>query len=170
MGLSDNRRAMREVAAARFGFRCHYCGVPTGATIDHVVARASDDATRDQVNQLENLRLACPHCNFSKGDRPVQEWLDAGGARLEPPPLPVDVSSMIGSLFRVEYDEEGAIMSGSPNARAFVTQGNVVLEVRSSRRNPWHPVPLGREDHPSVVRATWDFLRRHMTRERGGAR
>jgi len=165
MGLSDNRRAMREVAAARFGFRCHYCGVPTGATIDHVVARASDEASRTTVNQLENLRLACPYCNFSKGDRPVEEWLAAGGARLEPPPLPRDVLSLLGTIFQVERDADGAFLSGSPNARVFA-DGDVALEVRSSRRSPWHSFPLGAGDHPAVVRATWDFLRRHMTPER----
>lgn len=167
MGLSESRRAMREVAAKRFGYRCHYCGVPTGATIDHVIARASDDAERATVNQLDNLRLACPYCNFSKGDRPAEEWLAAGGARLEPPPLPGSVGEMVRQCFRITRDEDGAVTTGSINARLIIDDPRgVIIHVRPGRRYDWHEVVLGDAAEPRVVHASWDFLRRHLTPER----
>lgn len=55
------------------GARCSYCGRPfpkMRLQIDHVVSRrdlGSDD--------IENMLLACPSCNASKGASPLAEWL-----------------------------------------------------------------------------------------------
>jgi hypothetical protein len=61
--FSDTRRA--EVAA-RAGYRCEYCHLPTRGQvatfpIDHVVPR-----NRDGPTDPSNLALTCPHCNAHK--------------------------------------------------------------------------------------------------------
>jgi 5-methylcytosine-specific restriction endonuclease McrA len=62
---------------------CRYCGTlvswtdrrgPKGGTYDHVVPRGP--------NTLENVVVACAHCNTSKGDRTPEQW----GRPLLPPP------------------------------------------------------------------------------------
>jgi len=57
---------VRAAVVARAGQRCEYCRLPTRGQvatfpIDHVVPRSRDGATT-----LDNLALACPHCNGSK--------------------------------------------------------------------------------------------------------
>jgi hypothetical protein len=51
----------------RSGLRCEYCGVPQAAFrrsfhIEHIVAKQHGGATN-----LDNLALACWHCNLKKG-------------------------------------------------------------------------------------------------------
>ena len=53
------------------GWLCSYCNVDVGETydVDHVVP-----TSRGGSDELDNLVLACPTCNRSKGDRTVEEW------------------------------------------------------------------------------------------------
>ncbi len=55
--------AMRDAVVARAGGCCEYCHLPTRGQvatfpIDHVLPRSSGGETI-----LDNLALACPHCN-----------------------------------------------------------------------------------------------------------
>jgi len=66
----------------RAGDRCEYCLNPQVAFrrpfhIEHIVARKHGGAT-----QLDNLALACWHCNFKKG--PNLAGLDPETAQMEP--------------------------------------------------------------------------------------
>ena len=50
---------------------CAYCGQPYGAYhVDHVVA-----LSRGGSNGPDNICLACPPCNLSKGSKGLLEWL-----------------------------------------------------------------------------------------------
>lgn len=50
---------------------CAYCGQPYGAYhVDHVVA-----LSRGGSNGPENIALACPPCNLSKGSKGLLEWV-----------------------------------------------------------------------------------------------
>ena len=50
--------------------RCYYCGNEGKLTVDHVIPLA-----RGGTNWPDNLVLACPHCNSSKGNKRVDDWL-----------------------------------------------------------------------------------------------
>jgi HNH endonuclease len=57
---------VRAAVVARAEERCEYCHLPTRGQVatfpvDHVTPRSSGGAT-----SLDNLALACPHCNGSK--------------------------------------------------------------------------------------------------------
>jgi len=60
-------RATMEQVQIRAGHRCEYCGIPETDSglrfhVEHIIARqhgGSDD--------VENLALACPDCNWRKG-------------------------------------------------------------------------------------------------------
>lgn len=58
--------------------RCYYCQKAFGEGknayhIDHVIP-----LSRGGTNDLGNLVIACPHCNCSKRDKLLHEWLDGG--------------------------------------------------------------------------------------------
>lgn len=65
---------------------CAYCGcavdvdaprfAPHKATVDHIVP-----LTRGGTNWPDNLAVACPACNTSKGNRLLSEWTDRPGSR-----------------------------------------------------------------------------------------
>jgi 5-methylcytosine-specific restriction endonuclease McrA len=51
--------------------RCAYCHAPlTDYHVDHIIPLA-----RGGAHSWENLVLACPPCNLSKGDKLVEEWM-----------------------------------------------------------------------------------------------
>lgn len=54
--------------------RCLYCGcsIAAGYHVDHMIPIA-----RGGSNDPENLALACPGCNLSKGARTAAEFIDA---------------------------------------------------------------------------------------------
>jgi hypothetical protein len=60
--------ALRSLVCQRAGDACEYCRLPQAASpyvrfhIEHIVARQHGGPT-----ELENLALACNHCNFHKG-------------------------------------------------------------------------------------------------------
>jgi 5-methylcytosine-specific restriction endonuclease McrA len=65
---SKEKQRMRRAVARRDGWKCHYCKKPlpkAAATLDHVVPLALGGSWR-----IENLRLACRHCNRMKADKP----------------------------------------------------------------------------------------------------
>ena len=53
-----------------FGGNCNGCGthfLPQHLTVDHIVARS-----KGGTNHLDNLQLLCGHCNFLKGNHPME--------------------------------------------------------------------------------------------------
>lgn len=58
--------------AARFDYRCAYCGIkPDRLDPDHVIPLA-----RGGPNVVGNLLPACPPCNHHKTDSPLDEWAE----------------------------------------------------------------------------------------------
>lgn len=63
-----NERGNAITSAAQGGQRCEYCGIAQHEAawsrfhIEHIVARQHGGG-----DDLENLTLACPHCNLHKG-------------------------------------------------------------------------------------------------------
>lgn len=56
---------LRDMAFARDGYRCTYCGDEVGPfEIDHIIPRI-----KGGENILENVTVACRSCNRSKKDR-----------------------------------------------------------------------------------------------------
>lgn len=75
-----NSRALRLELVVRDGRRCALCGRfrdPQRMTIDHVIP-----VSRGGTDAIDNLRLACGACNYSRGDGRPQESLHAVLARL----------------------------------------------------------------------------------------
>jgi 5-methylcytosine-specific restriction endonuclease McrA len=79
--LSRNQQ-LRQAIRERDGDQCQYCAItvdwkdrrgPAGGTYDHVDA--------DGPTSLENLVVACRGCNSSKGDLPLQVFLEQTGYR-----------------------------------------------------------------------------------------
>jgi hypothetical protein len=73
---------LAEQVAARAGRRCEYCHTPMAITAqafhaDHILPTARGGLTR-----LDNLCLACPHCNLHKGDQTAAR--DARTKQLSP--------------------------------------------------------------------------------------
>lgn len=158
-GHADTWAGLRRLVAKRDGFSCVYCGVPTAATIEHVAPRSANGGS-----DHENLRLACPHCNSTKRDQPVDEFLKSGAWRIPTPPdLPGTVREMLLSKFGWEGQSGGLVSTGSSNAKLKLAAGQVVLLVRAGKRDEWHQIQIGREDHPHVVAASYDFLAHHYT-------
>lgn len=54
--------------------KCAYCGVQLGNKyhVDHIIP-----LSRGGSNDFDNLALACPRCNMSKGDKLISEWITA---------------------------------------------------------------------------------------------
>lgn len=70
MSAKDRKkiRAKKKALYVMQGGKCAYCGnhVPrAAATLDHVVPRALGGN-----NAMENLKVACWHCNQAKADKP----------------------------------------------------------------------------------------------------
>jgi hypothetical protein len=157
---NPNWQALRKIVARRDGYRCRYCGVPTAATIEHIIARSLDGGSR-----AENLCLACPLCNSIKGDRPVADFLASNRWQLTPPPLPDTLSEMLKDCFSWEH-RSGLLATGSANAKLQLRDHTVTLMVRAGAHDDWQLFRLGQADHPRVISASWDFLTRHNTPKR----
>jgi 5-methylcytosine-specific restriction endonuclease McrA len=61
--------ALRHLVSQRAGWRCEYCHAPQGPTgqsfhLDHVVPES-----RGGERTQENLALACPRCNLTRGEQ-----------------------------------------------------------------------------------------------------
>lgn len=57
--------SLRDMAFARDGYRCTYCGSEAGPfEIDHIIPRS-----KGGENTLDNVCVACRFCNRSKRDR-----------------------------------------------------------------------------------------------------
>lgn len=141
--------------ARRDGYRCKYCHVPTAATIEHMKPLSKGGRSR-----AENLCLACPYCNNHKGERLADEFFESGDWRLDAPSsLPETVSDLVAD----RYGAGEKVMTGSHHARLYIEEGQVILLVRPSKHEEWQRVRLGKENHPRVVAASYDFLERHYT-------
>ena len=163
--MGDVWQALRAIVAARDGYRCCYCRVPTGATIEHVTARSANGGHR-----AENLRLACPSCNTRKGKKPLEEWMRERGWELA---MPTDLPDSVEALAQQMYgglSSGGYLASGSTNGRVLVRDGLAYLQVRTGKSGQWQTFRLGQEAHPAVVAACFDFLRRHHTPRQDGGR
>lgn len=82
-----NRNAMKMKAEGKFDSgdiarmlktqraKCYYCGkdISKSYHVDHVVP-----LSRGGANYPDNLVLACPHCNESKGAKLPHEWAKGG--------------------------------------------------------------------------------------------
>lgn len=161
---SETNQGLRKLVARRDGYRCYLCGVPTGATLEHVSARAEHARVgAARPSRLENLRLACPFCNSTKGDRPVEDFLEKELWRIMPPAdLPQDSRAMLLKFFGWEL-ESGYVQTGTPNAKLELKDGIVAVLIRAGVRDRWHRLELGAEANDRVAYAAWDFLRRHST-------
>jgi hypothetical protein len=162
---SDVTQGLRNIIARRDNYRCYLCGVPTAATLEHVIpakrnARGVPTLGR---SKLENLRLACPYCNATKGDRPVEDFIALERWRIDPPQdLPATSRDMLAQCFGWRK-REGTVYTGSTNAHLELKHGKVAVLVRAGDRDQWHRYFLGPQAHPRVALAAWDFLRRHNT-------
>lgn len=66
---------LRQIAFARFGYVCRYCGDERGPfDCDHVIP-----VSRGGLSEPDNLVPACQRCNRSKGARTPREWEAARG-------------------------------------------------------------------------------------------
>ncbi len=160
MSKSDAWRAMRMIVAQRDGASCVYCRVPTAATIEHLLARNNFG-----VNDVANLRIACPSCNSRKSDMAEDKWRAIKGWELPTPDdLPPTVTKLLAEHYKLaKLPQSGFVYTGSVHSRLQLVDGVVFLHVRAAKEDPWRKIRLGREDHPKVVFASFDFLRRHNT-------
>lgn len=56
-----------------WGMQCAYCGCPlTEVHVDHVVPVSHGGAHR-----IDNILPVCKHCNSSKNNKPLEEWMGA---------------------------------------------------------------------------------------------
>lgn len=56
--------------------RCYYCEKPfSGKSVhfDHIIPLSKGGA-----HSIENLCVSCPHCNQTKFNKPIQEWMRLG--------------------------------------------------------------------------------------------
>lgn len=156
---------MRSIVAARDGYRCFYCRVPTAATIEHTEALANAGAG-ERPSQIEKLRIACPYCNSLKADEPIDSFLAREGWKIDlPKDLPETAVEMVRICFGLSAEGE-TVPTASTNSRLRFRNGVAIAEVRAHKRDPWQRVALGPQDHPRVIAACWLFLRRHNTRLR----
>lgn len=157
--MGKDYSAQRAIAAMS-KMRCHYCNVPTAATIDHIHPRSGGGGS-----WMANLVLACPYCNTRKGKRPVEEFIASGDWKLERPPMPETMDAMLAEHFGIEPKASAVqqVRTGSPHARLELREGQAALLVRPSAKHSWTRFDLGPCDHPGVIAAAWDFLRRHHT-------
>lgn len=49
---------------------CHYCSKKAKLTLDHVIP-----LSRGGKHSKDNVVPACAHCNYSKGNKTLEEWL-----------------------------------------------------------------------------------------------
>jgi hypothetical protein len=109
---------MRDVVVSRAGDRCEYCHLPTRGQvatfpIDHVLPRSSGGETL-----LDNLALACPHCNAYK-------WAHTTG--IDPlsgttVPLFHPRRQLWPDHFQWSLQEQGVLEGKTPCGRATITQ------------------------------------------------
>lgn len=50
---------------------CVYCDSTEGLTVDHVIPKSKGGSER-----INNLVIACRHCNLSKGDKDFDRWFE----------------------------------------------------------------------------------------------
>lgn len=153
---SNTQRSLRQMIARRDGYRCRYCGVPTAATIEHMLP-----LSKGGRSSADNLCLACPYCNGHKGELSSEEFLEEKGWQIEERDnLPETVRDMLLQDYQLEGD---TVLTGSKHAQLVIEDDIVILLVRPSKHQPWQRLRLGRQDHPRVVAASYDFLLRHYT-------
>lgn len=137
---------------------CDYCGCPSAAEIEHVLARANGGKSH-----MDNLVLSCPYCNKKKATREVEEFRQSGDWKLPPPPdMPDTMSAMLRLFFGIEEGTQ-LVWSGSANARLILLGERAEIQVRPGRKYPWRRISLGDPDSPRAIHAAWDFLARHFT-------
>ena len=149
---SQTQTSLRRMVARRDGYSCHYCRVPTAATIEHM-----DPLGGGGRSNSANLRLACPFCNTRKGERGADEFIDSGDWRRDADQIPEDFSLWLTT----NYGQADLVKTGSIHAQLLIEREIVYLLVRPSKKEDWLKVKLGAKDHPRVIAAAIDFLERH---------
>jgi 5-methylcytosine-specific restriction endonuclease McrA len=81
-------RVVRAVALERDRYTCVYCGTEERLHVDHRVA-----VVRGGSNSFDNLVTCCGPCNWSKGSKPLEEWV---GPRTQTPFGGKDVQTEAG--------------------------------------------------------------------------
>jgi 5-methylcytosine-specific restriction endonuclease McrA len=83
-GGSVSDQDINDMRLAQGGI-CAYCQRqydPDALTIDHIIP-----LDQGGVHDISNICLACPKCNFSKGNRTPEQWIDRWYLR-QPKPMP----------------------------------------------------------------------------------
>lgn len=83
--------------------------------------------------------------------------------RIEIPELPETMLEMLVGAFGWIPTKQRFVYTGNVNARLQLQQGVATILVRAHKHDRWHAFLLGPQDELPVIRATWDFLRRHDT-------
>ena len=109
---------MRAAVVARAGERCEYCHLPKRGQvatfpIDHILPRGMGGETA-----LENLALACPHCNAHKWAYTSARDPDSG----ESVPLFNPRTDVWSEHFQWSAQEPGFLEGKTPCARATIAQ------------------------------------------------
>ena len=137
--------------------KCHYCGCPTAAEIEHVHPRSYGGRTH-----MDNLVLSCPYCNKRKAQREVGEFQASGDWRLQHPDLPESMEEMLRRFYGWNLGQ-GTVRTGSTNSILVISGDQAEIRIRPGRKYDWQRIPLGMKDSPRAIAAAWDFLRRHFT-------
>lgn len=71
-GATWGGRKAQDLKAAvliEYGTRCHLCGLPGATTPDHIIPRS-----KGGTNDIANLRPAHASCNYSRGNKSLEEF------------------------------------------------------------------------------------------------
>lgn len=62
-------RRLVALTLSEYGDVCHLCGISGATTADHIVPRSHGGS-----DALDNLRPAHASCNYSRGNKTIEEW------------------------------------------------------------------------------------------------
>lgn len=121
-GMNWIRQDKRLAIYMRDGLACAYCGhsIEAGAslTLDHVNAYANGGKHHET-----NLVTACERCNWTKNDRPLDEWLVAVSEYVDHGLTPDQIGSHIQATTAKplkQYRDEAKAMIASRGSAARV--------------------------------------------------
>jgi hypothetical protein len=145
--------AARDIIADRDGPYCHYCRVPTAATVEHLHPRS-----KDGEHGLRNTVLACPYCNATRGNEDLLSWRGRRGWKIDPPAVK-DYEELLAYYPKSVHGQY--LYTGNTNSRVKIQDGRAIIQVRSGRGYEWRQVWTGSTSNPQHLIALWLFMRRH---------